>query len=380
MKNVTNYLSKIVYVLIACAFTKLMFDIVMQDFVGRTIGNMLWRSVQWLLIGLIFALAYYVIYKKRVFLEKYANIIVTIYSIILVIIQVVLGNELRVIPKYDFSAIYHGALDWLVTGTFERFYDYYYYYPNNLGPMSFLLICFQIASKLGIKDYYLVGIVVNCLMCTIMVWLTYFIVKRFFSVAEAVMVVLLYVLYPPMYLLGAVFYTDELTMIFPVILILAYYIMVPKEKTWPIVGWSLFIAATTVIGYLLKPTVLIVWIAMVCLLFLARKWKHLVVVVACFVVIFGVFNYGFDSYIYSNHLDKQKAQMMNTPTETWVLMGLNENPGFSPEDTEFSRTITDPTERKEIVRREIVNRIKTYGVIGIINHLEKKGVMVFFVP
>lgn len=377
MKNVTNWLSKIIYVLIACAFIKLMLDIVLQDFVGRTMGNILWRMVQWLLIGVVFAFLYYGIYKKRAFFERYANVIVLIYIVILLFVQVMMGDELRVVPKYDFSAIYHGALDWLVTGAFERFHDYYYYYPNNLGAMSFLMLCFQMASKLGINDYYFVGIVVNSLMSLIMVWFTYLIVKRFFSVSEAFMAVLIYAIYPPMYLLGAVFYTDELTMIFPVALILAYYIMAPKEKTLPIVGWSLFIAVAGVIGYLLKPTVLIVWIAMVCLLFLARKWKHLVAVVACFVVIFGVFNYGFDSYIYSNHLDKEKAQMLNTPTETWVLMGLNENPGFSPEDTEFSRSIADPAERKEIVRQEIVNRIKTYGVIGIINHLEKKGVMVF---
>ncbi|MBP3420743.1 MAG: glycosyltransferase family 39 protein [Lachnospiraceae bacterium] len=377
MKNITNYFSKIIYVLIACAYTKLVLDIVLQDFIGRATGTVLWRILQWLLISTAFFVTGLLIYKKHLFIEKHANKIVYIYIIVLFCAQVLLGNELRVIPKYDFSAIYHGAIDWLVTGTFEQFYEYYYYYPNNLGPMFFLMMLFQVASKVGIFDFYMIGIIVNCLMNGLMVWLTYVLCKRFFSISQAMMAVLLYAIYPPMYLLGAVFYTDQLTMMFPVALIIVFYIMRQKSDSISIIGWSVLISVICIAGYMLKPTVLIVWIAILCVLFLDRKWKHLLTLLVSFLLIFFVTHLGFDNYIYSNHLNEEKAQMMNTPTETWILMGLNDNPGFSPEDTEFSRAIINPAERKEVVRNEIKNRIKSYGVIDLIEHLERKGVMAF---
>ena len=144
-------------VIMAVLFLKLLLDILGRDFVPRTFGESLMRISGWLCGIAVFYFMYRVIKKTEKIWVKYGNWVLVVYCVVLFVVQMILGNELRVNPLYDFSSVYHGAVDWVVTGSFERFYDYYYYYPNNLGAMTLLMGCFQMAAKLGVMDFYLSG-------------------------------------------------------------------------------------------------------------------------------------------------------------------------------------------------------------------------------
>lgn len=377
MKKITDSMYKILYVFMTVVFVKLLLDILGRDFVPRTLGESAMRVLGWL-IGIAACFGVYRLIKKTESIwEKYGTLVVCVFSVIFFVIQMVLGNELRVNPLYDFSSIYHGAVDWVVTGSFERFYDYYYYYPNNLGVMTLLMGLFQIAAKVGVMDFYFVGMLFNSLLSVGMIVATYCVCRKLFSASEAVFSVVLYALYPPMYLMAPVFYTDHLTMIFPVLLFLMYLCLNKSEGAVKTGVYSIAIALVSVVGYILKPTVLIMLVAVMITLFLARKWKKLLCVGVAFAIVYVCVNLAFDSYIYETHLNKETAAQMNTPIETWVMMGMNENPGFSPDDTEFSRSIADPEQRKEAVREEIAERVKNFGVTGILEHFKNKGILAF---
>lgn len=361
----------------AVVFVKLLLDILGRDFIPRTAGGSAWRIVQWM-VGIVICFGFFWWLKKtQEIWERYGWAVLLVFLAVLFAAQLLLGNELRVNPLYDYSSIYHGAIDWVVTGTFERFYDYYYYYPNNLGTMTFLMFLFQVASRFGCTDFYFVGMLANSLLSVGMVAATYFVCKRLFTASEAVFSLVLYALYPPMYLMAAVFYTDHLTMIFPVLLYALYLCLDKSKGTVGTFGYAFAIAVLAVFGYLLKPTAVFMLIAVVIALFLAQKWKKLMAVLVTFFAVYLCFNLAFDSYIYGKHLERATAEQMNTPIETWVMMGLNENPGFSPDDTEFSRSIEQPQERKEAVREEIVKRIEGFGFGGMLEHIKNKGIIVF---
>lgn len=377
MKKITATVCKILYIVMAVVFVKLLIDILGRDFVPRTAGESVWRVVQWIIGSAVLVLLYWGIRKTGKLWERCGWVLLIVFSITLFVVQMLLGNELRVNPLYDYSSVYHGAVDWVVTGTFERFYDYYYYYPNNLGTMTFLMFLFQIASKLGCTDFYFVGMLVNSLLSVGMVVLTYFVCEKMFSSAEAVFSLVLYAIYPPMYLMAAVFYTDHLTMIFPVLLFSLYLGLNRCKTTAGTWSYAVVTALVAVFGYVLKPTAVFMLIAVGIALVLGQKWKKLIAVAVAFFAIYLCFQFAFDHYIYGAHLDKETAEKMNTPVETWVMMGLNENPGFSPDDTEFSRSFEDPTERKEAVRREIGQRIRDFGVLGMAEHIKNKGILVF---
>ena len=58
------------------------------------------------------------------------------------IIEIVLGIALRYDPLWDVGAIHKGAIEWVETGTFENYYEYFYRFPNNLAARHFC-ICFS---------------------------------------------------------------------------------------------------------------------------------------------------------------------------------------------------------------------------------------------
>lgn len=377
MRKISSGLYKVICAIIAIGFLKLLLDILGRDFVPRTVAESIFRIVQWM-IGIVLAVFAYRIIKKTEYIwQKYGNIVLVVFVVFLFVAQLLLGNELRVNPLYDYSSLFHGATDWVVTGTFERFYDYYYYYPNNIAPMTLLMFAFQIAAKAGIYDFYLIGMIINCILLAGMVIATYMVCKKMFGAAEAVFALVLYGVYPPMYLTASVFYTDQLTMVFPVLIYLLYLYLSESKGRGRSLILSLCLAVVTLVGYILKPTVFIMLIAVCIALLLSAQWKKMLAVIFAFFLVYTGFHYAFDNYIYGNHLNQDLAEEMNTPIETWVMMGLNENPGFSPDDTAFSRSIKDPEERKEKIRAEIADRISEKGVVGMAQHLKNKGILAF---
>ena len=386
----------ILFLFLFLVFAKLFFDILKQDSLGRSAASIFKKTLLLLGITTLYFIIFKILKHFASVWEKHDTFVLLIFQILLFGIQMYFAHQLIIIPKYDFSSLYDGAVEWLNTGTFASFYDYYYYYPNNLGPMTFLYVLFRIASRFGYHHYYSVGIFVTCILTSVMIGSTYYCCKRLFSSTEAVFSLCLFALYPPLYFCGSSFYTDILSMAFPP-LILALFLIGPentdmtestqdkipenrnignnvRKKKWIC---DLFLVLTCYVGYFLKPTVFICMIAIFIVLLLQKNWRRLFSLLIETLLIFGICTALFHSYIYSHHLDKATADRMTTPKETWVMMGLNENFGFSPDDTEFSRSFTDPAIRKEAVRAEIKNRITALGAKGIYKQMKLKAAIAF---
>lgn len=389
LQKLLNKVSVLLFVGMAFIFTKLYMDIIRQDFVGRTVGNVCVRILCYIVAIVLHYVVYNLLNKKREFLKKHSKIILFIFLLLLFVIQLYLGNLMRIIPNYDFSSVYDGAVQWVVTGTFQDFYEYYYYYPNNLGAMFTFVMLFRMAANIGIQDFYMTAVVFNCVLCVVMIYALFQICKKKFSEVEACFALYLLAICPPMYLLGAVFYTDILTLFFPITIYYLYLCMEErgamlqrkegKKKTniYLFCSSLIGIALLCLWGKLLKPTILIVLIAILISLILKRRFLLMLILVSTTIIVMTAGNSMFDHYIYNKHLDKEIAKKQNTPIETWILMGLNENTGFSPEDTEFSRSIEDPVLRKKEVQKAIIERVKNYGITGMYDLIKRKGLRAY---
>lgn len=315
--------------------------------------------------------------KHESFFNKHYKPILVAFLCIMMIVQVSLGLFLRFKPDFDIASVYQGAIDWVQTGTFTNYYDYYYHFPNNLGAMAFLHFFFSISNLLGVKDYFLVGMILNSLLSIstmLMVSLTF---KRISGAKQAVFSLLLFAVYLPFYFIAPVFYTDSLSMLFPV---LFYYLYLTFKDTSSFKKLCLicfWMGVTASIGMQVKFTVVIMVIAVTIDMFINLDWKKSILANAIVYSVILICFTAFNGYIYTYHLDRERAAQDNDPYTHWVMMGLKGTGGYNPDDYNFTRSFNDPDERRTANIEEIKRRIADYGPDGMFEFLTKKSVKCF---
>lgn len=377
MKKIKDYFLIIMYVIFSLFFLLIWIRVEQRQLYNATSLDWLKRIVIiFILIGIYIGI-YALIKRYKVLFLKYKNVILWTVLVCFFIVQLMIGNVLRVHPLYDYESVYVGAVDWVVTGDFSNYKEYFYYYPNNLGELFFLKCLFYFVSRFGIHDFYFIGMLVNSMSCVGAIAFSFYLIDMMAGYEKAFMALVLFLLTPPMWFTASVFYTDSLTMVFPIAMLFFYYYSNgTKEKRRRVLSVVAMILAG-IIGFFLKPTVLIVLIAVFIDLILKRKIKELIFGCAFFISIFLISKTAFHNIFYPQYLNEETAYAMNTPYETWVYMGLNNDFGFSGDDTLFSRSIDDPVVRKQIMRQAIFERINERGIIGTFCHEFEKLVTAY---
>ena len=309
-------------------------------------------------------------------------LVLAVFCVVLAAVQITLSVSLRYTPMYDIEAIYQNARLWAETGTFGQYSSetsaagYLYYYPNNLGGTALLMVVFQACRLLGIEDTFMAASVVNSLLIVGAVCVTSLCAKRLWGVKQALTVLLVYALSLPFYFAAPVFYTDFLSILFPV---LAFYLFVrqQQDKTIPPVLYWAAVGLAAAVGMLVKFTVVIILLACLIWLLCSKQWKQagLFTVVTGLTVI--VVLYFFHSYIYANHLDRERANQQNMPYSHWIMMGLSETGTYNEPDLKFARFIADPAERVKAINGAIKKRAEQLGGEGIMALYWEKGARVF---
>ncbi len=281
------------------------------------------------------------------------------------LLQLLAGWSLRFESAFDFAAVYKGAVSWAETGTFVDFYDYFDWFPNNLGAMTFLSIIFKFAKWIGIRDYFFVGVLVNSVMATFTLRYAYLIVRKMTAQNSpaGIAVLLFFMLNPACYMVGAAFYTDALSMLFPVMF---YYYYLCFKKGERSKRSLVLMSLAGAVGILIKSTVLIMVVAVLIDALMNRHFRKMVHILAGVVAMFVLFSGAMHGCLYTKHLNRDLAARKNTPIGHWIMMGLNQNSqgAYNGEDYVFTRSFEDPDVRDAAIRKEIQTRLKTAGVSG----------------
>lgn len=297
-------------------------------------------------------------------LERHYGWILGIFLFAMALLQITFGAMLRFTPVFDMGAIFDGAIEWLQTGTFASQYEYMSYFPNNLGSMAFLNLFFWIASWFGVQDFFMVGVVINSLLCVAAMGTTSLICKKILSTKHSIFVLVLFAVSLPFYFIAAAFYTDALSLLFPVLVYLLYLYAREENKVGKRVFLYCAMSLVAAVGMLIKFTVVIAVIAVVIDMMFRGDYRRLLLRLGIIAMAIGIFLMSFNLYIYSKHLDPAQAKKLNTPYGHWVMMGLSGIGAYNPQDYVFTRSL-DPQERNAKINQEIINRIQTRGYGGM---------------
>ena len=153
MEKLVKTCRSALFLFLFVVFTKLFLDVLQQDSLERSAFSIFLKAFLLLVVIIVYITLFKLLQHFAPVWERYGSYILPFFLVLLFGVQMYFAHQLIIVPKYDFSSLNDGAVEWLNTGTFASFYDYYYYYPNNLGPMTFLYVLFRVVSRVGYHNY-----------------------------------------------------------------------------------------------------------------------------------------------------------------------------------------------------------------------------------
>lgn len=346
-------------------------------------------------IGL-FIIVKRLIERYTAFFEKHYTLIACLMICLVLIACIVFGYVLRIIPIYDFGSVYDASVNLAETG---RIYpdgtslsdqDYFYYFPHNLGAVSVLALVFRVVKLFGGNCYFVAGMVFNALMFAGSLACIAGTIKRVFGKSNAIFGLSIAMLCPLTCFVAPVFYTDGLTMLFPVLIVYLYIRFIQAERAGGKVCACGLMAFAAALGAMIKVTVLIPFIAVCvhkiisCVVVRSGEKKlsnNLMAMrsaakrrltstamilssaaLAAFMLLgMNAINKGF----YAKQMDSSRLKELETPKLHWVMMGLSQFGKYNSLDYDYTRSYPAGEAREAAIKEQIANRIHTKGFTGM---------------
>lgn len=256
---------------------------------------------------------------------------------------------------------------------------YFAAYSNNYFVVVAIMWFYKILHMFGITNYSMAFEILNTILIDLSVVFTYKTVKLFVGEKTAVKVLLFLVCNPLNYFFIFYYYTTTYSM--PLMILLVYLCAQIKksgegERIKNLVR-CIGVALICVIGYFLRPTVLIPFIAVVICFFLTGKITRkniltLLLYVCVFMVSAGI------SYkvVYNEVYQYVEDTSGNFPMTHWIMMALHGDMESSKDaDRAYTRSFKTKEEKREANIIEIKRTLKEYGGFGLLRHLAEKPVV-----
>lgn len=324
--------------------------------------------------------SYAIIGRFKLSIQTGARVL-QVFIVVMTLLQIVVGLLLRHTPAFDLDAIFNGGRDWALNGNFDRYQEYFGMFSINQGGLVLYKYLFTFGRLYGMSDSYALALIYNTLMLQVMVIAVYDTVRQLAGVRAAVLSLVMFGAFIPIYTMGAVFYTDLLSAPF-VALCINCCLRVKhetrlKQKTIHYLVFGVFAA----VGAILKFTVIIVAIAALFDLLLSIRrvqklpLKRIVlnitipVAAAC---ITAALIFGFYGYM-STQQDHEIVSSKRMPITHWIMMGLSGNGYYNPADYDFSKGLPDLSARREEIPKIIGERMRELGFSGMFKLLTEKA-------
>ena len=288
-------------------------------------------------------------------------------------VMVVFGRILETQPIFDFGALHYGAIAWAQTGSLGEYEAYFCKFPNNIGGVLFLKNLYTAAAAAGCRDYYLIGTVANILLLVGTAALTMAIARRLAGDQGALTALLIWAGMLPLYFYAPIFYSDTLSMLFPLLTYL-FYLRAAEAVSLPgRIAWMAGAGAACAVGMTIKFTVLIAFIAIALEILFNGPVKRMLLPLLCAGAACALAMVSIHAYVYATVLDREEVARKSTPYAHWVMMGLKGVGAYNPEDYAFTDAIEDPDERRKADEQMIIERLHAYGPVGLAAHLGCKA-------
>lgn len=298
-----------------------------------------------------------------------------------------------VVQLYVFYAVYFqtgwdcGTLEEITNGLVYKnidindgFYGYYLStYPNNVWLVFVQYIIKWVAYHFGVKDLYFSTVVVGIMLVNFSCVLTTINVQKVMGNRHVSLgVYLLSCVYMGLSPWCIIPYSDIYAIFFTTLIL---YLYVMRKQAKNVYVRTVEICLTAILGYFIKPTVIIVLIAITIVEGLKmlnefkKKWKMAIALICIFAICF-VAGKGFTSLV-KNVIGLKPDTNLEYSLYHYAMMGLNdESTGtFLVEDVNYSASFPNQEERKNGNIEVIKTRLSEKGVVGLAKFETKKLLM-----
>ena len=282
-----------------------------------------------IIFGLALILLYKLINKKidnNISLKKEIIISVIIFGIIF-ISQIIYAYYMKAYPGWDWNDIFSSAQNYVLNNKTAIDWEYFKLFPNNYGMLYLEILLFKILNIFNIAKsttaLIYATIAVNIILIDIAIILTYLTIRNMLGKKQAIFSLIIMLLNNAFFVYIPVFYTDTVTMLFPIAILYCYSLWDKKQNN----NWLLvIISVTTIVGIKIKFTVIIMLIAIVIDMFMKNKFKKIIKPISILAVSMLLL-YFLTSFIetrlniFPYDISKNNKQM---PYTHWIMMGMTE--------------------------------------------------------
>ena len=250
------------------------------------------------------------------------------------------------------------AKEYVQSGTITNTF-YLSQFPNNVMMASVEIVFLKMLSIFGVKDYLTAITVINAIVVSATVILSFYTTKKISNKRNALMFLFICLFTTPFYLYSAEYYTDTFSMIISVLLLYIWlFIREKKNGLLKRVIIDLVYAFVLFIGIKLKLTSAFVFIASVVYeivqLNLKTLAKNLVVILPVTVLFIIVFN----NTVVNKFALPEKRFLNEIPKEHWIMMGMNGVGSFSFDEYAYTNSYKTYPEKQQAARDKIKERLK----------------------
>lgn len=319
---------------------------------------------------LIFTISIFFIYHiiKKI-PDKFYDTILAMLFVTIVLVQFTYIFLYASIPSFDLGEIYNIIDESIINGENICEYEYFNRFTNN-GLLGLTLkIIFSVMNFFNNSNYYIGGIIFNVIIIDLSIFLMYKFVKKTFGKGSGILVVFLGLLTIPLHMYASYFYTDTISMIFPLSILLIYLRYLDnncdRRKKYL---YILLIGVISGIGFMFKSTVLLTVISIILYDTFIRNPKNIKYTSVMVIIIAITVLLVYQLLYLTNIIDRKKVEEKSFPYSYWLLIGLNSQGSFdSYEDYNEVKKISGIDRKKEYISDKIVYKIK-YGTEKKILH------------
>lgn len=326
---------------------------------------------------------------------KLNKIIKYLFIILIFVFQIIYANMIYRDIGFDCGLVVNTAID-MANGTFTNT-EYFSKYSNNIFLLLILEIIFKFLNLFNMNNYLLIAVIFNIIIIDIAIIFIYLTSKKILK-SKYNFISLLFTI--PMLAFSpyiGVVYSDTLSLIFPIAIL--YYYICYKEK--PKNRYLFAITTFSTIGLLLKPTNIIVLIAIILieLLNMISKFidnkinnnknfnikekvkfilKSTSIVIVTFLLVYNSYT-GYRNLKLGKYISEEDYQNNGFPYTHFIMMGLKPTDVegkyygvYSEDDVIATQQQIGVENKKEYNIEEIKKRLSKMGIKGYISYLYDK--------
>lgn len=321
-----------------------------------------------IIVGVILLTSIFAVIWKKInnLTDRYCKIIAYIILFLIVVLQVViLVFFYRAYPVTDSYKVMDEAMALLKSenGIINNISGYYSRYSNNYFVTIALYYYFQILSFFGIDHLWDWAIGLNIVLFDLGIYLTYKTAAYMWGNKKGLMTAIMMFLCPTTYVWLCFVYTNTFSI--PFLMGILYITLRIKgyDSRRKKVTYGILYGFISMVGIMLRPTVLIGVIASIIYLLLRGQHRKKILFYAVSIAVLGI-TYVSVKSVETSHLSDTTYEKSFPPTH-WIMMALNGEGGYNGADVQYTKQFKTKEEKIEANLEEIQNRVCDQGVVGL---------------